>query len=69
MAVKNKRRIKGLIAEHGISQVELAKLMNISIVTANAKVNDLTKFKVGELYTLAEAFDMTLVELVQYIEH
>jgi len=69
MAVKNKRRIKGLIAEHGMSQVELAKVLNISIVTINAKVNDLTKFKVGELYTLAEAFDMTLIELIAYIEH
>lgn len=68
MAVKNKRRIKGLLAEYGMSQVELAKLMGISIVTMNAKVNDVTKFKLDELYNLAEVFEMTLVELIQYLE-
>jgi len=68
MAVKNKRRIKGLLAEHGMSQVELAKLMNISIVTMNVKLNDVTRFKLDEMYKLAEVFEMTLVELIQYLE-
>ena len=69
MAVKNKRRIKGLLAERGIAQVDLAKTMRMSVVTINAKVNNVEKFKLDELYNLAEAFDMTLVELIQYLEN
>jgi len=67
--VKNKRRIKALLAEHNISQVELAKLMNMSVVTVNAKVNNVDKFKLSELYTLCNAFNMSIVELIQYIEY
>lgn len=69
MAVTNKRRIKALLAEHNISQVELAKLMNMSVVTVNAKVNNVDKFKLSELYTLSNAFNMSIVELIQYIEY
>ena len=68
MAIKNKRKVKALLAENGMSQVDLAKLMNLSIVTMNVKINDLTKFKMGELYNLAEVFEMSLIELIQYLE-
>lgn len=67
--VTNKRRIKALLAEHNMSQVELAKILNMSIVTVNAKVNDVDKFKLSELYTLSSAFNMSIVELIKYIEH
>lgn len=66
---KNKRRIKALLAENNISQVELAKMLKMSVVTINAKVNNVNKFKLSELYVLAHAFNMSIVELIKYIEH
>lgn len=64
----NKRKIKALLAEHDMSQLELAKILKMSVVTVNAKVNNIDKFKLSELYALSNAFNMSIVDLIKYIE-
>ena len=66
--VTNKRKIKALLTEHDMSQLELAKILNMSVVTVNAKVNNIDKFKLSELYALSNAFNMSIVDLIKYIE-
>lgn len=66
--VTNNRKIKALLAEHDVSQLELAKVLSMSVVTVNAKVNNVNKFKLSELYALSNAFNMSIVDLIKYIE-
>lgn len=52
----NLKKLKGLMAEHGDRQEDIAKLLNINISTVNFKLQGKSDFKVNELKTLADHY-------------
>ena len=58
-------KIRGLMAERGINQEQIAKVLDISIVTFNQKINKKREFKVGELIALSSYFNISIDEVVK----
>lgn len=56
----NLNKIKGLMAEHGERQEDIAKLLNINISTVNFKLQGKSEFKVSELKTLADHYKVDI---------
>lgn len=52
-------KLKGKIAEMGISQLELAKAANIDKSTLNRKMKNGEKFTVGEAARIAEKLSLS----------
>jgi transcriptional regulator with XRE-family HTH domain len=59
---KNKRikhlpytKLKGLLAERGLKQIYLAKLLNLSHVTVNQKINGTLEFTYSEVEKICDA--------------
>lgn len=51
-------RLKGLMAERGLTVVELAHILGVSRQTASDKVNGNTKITLTEAQTIAKALHM-----------
>lgn len=58
--IVNTRYIKALRAYHGLSQTELAEVLNSTFQTYNKKENGKTNFSLEELKSLANFFDIPL---------
>ena len=56
----NVNKLKGLMAEHGERQEDIAKLLNIHITTVNFKLQGKSEFKLSELKTLAEHYKVDI---------
>lgn len=54
----NLNRLKGLMAEKGVTRSELAKILNISLKTLSLKINGKTSFKVNELILICDYFNV-----------
>ena len=51
-------RLKGLMAERGLTVVQLAHILGVSRQTASDKVNGNTKINLTEAQTIAKALNM-----------
>lgn len=51
-------KIRGLIAEHGITQKELAEIIGISEQSMNLKLKGKRQFKANEIGKIARYFDI-----------
>lgn len=61
--IVNTAKIKGLIAEKGITQKKLADAIGISPASINAKLNGNLDFKATELTQIANYFAIDIKEL------
>ena len=55
-------RLKGLMAERGLTVVQLAHILGVSRQTASDKVNGNTKINLTEAQTIAKALNMNKEE-------
>lgn len=56
-----KEKVKGLMAENGLKQIDIAVELNISIVALQQKLNGKTDFKLDEIRQLARTFNVDFV--------
>lgn len=63
-SVINLKRIMGLRAEHGETQSDVAKVLNISVTTYQNREWGLSDFKASELIALAEHWGVDVKELL-----
>ena len=57
------RRIKGMRVEHGFTQIELAKLMNMTPKTYCFKENGKYEFTINEILKLKEIFNCKISDI------
>ena len=62
-AVINLRKIRGLRAEHGETQNDIAKLLNINTSSYQNKEWGITEFKPSELKALADHWEAEVKDL------
>lgn len=68
MGTTHSDKIKSLLDKKYITQSALAEIMNMSSATMHARINNVGKFKLDELYALANALNMNIVDLIKYLE-
>lgn len=56
----NVNKLKGLMAEHGDRQEDIAKLLDINITTLNFKLQGKREFKFSEVATLADHYKVDI---------
>lgn len=56
-----KEKVKGLMAENGLKQIDIAVELNISIVALQQKLNGKTDFKLDEIRQLARTFNVDFI--------
>lgn len=56
----NVNKLKGLMAEHGVSRQELAKVLNMSPYTLRERLEGHYDFKVKELVTISNFFNVPI---------
>lgn len=49
-------KIRGCMAEHGHTQQDIAKILNISKVSVNSKLNGKTDFTISEISALCSLY-------------
>lgn len=54
----NTLKLKAAIAESGMNQEQIAKMLGVSLCTFNYKLNGVSEFKVSEIKKLAELLKM-----------
>ena len=54
----NTLKLKAAIAESGMNQEQIAKMLGVSLCTFNYKLNGVSEFKVSEIKKLAELLDL-----------
>ena len=54
----NTLKLKAAIAESGMNQEQIAKMLGVSLCTFNYKLNGTSEFKVSEIKKLAELLKM-----------
>lgn len=54
----SKEKVKGLMAENGYKQVDIALELDISLVALQSKLNGKTEFKADEIKQLANIFNV-----------
>lgn len=57
--------IRGLMAERGITQPELAEQIGMSPATLSTRLNGHTEFTMKEIGAIARAFGVTIHEVVE----
>lgn len=55
----NTSKLKARIIEMGLTQEQIAKILNISYQTLSYKINNKTDFKASEIQTLCEILNIT----------
>ena len=55
----NCKRFKGYMAEHDISQKELADLLGIKVESANRKVNDKEPFTLSQVKIICQKYGIS----------
>ena len=61
MVVFTKEKVKGLMAENGLKQIDIAVELHISIVALQQKLNGKTDFKLDEIRQLARTFNVDFI--------
>ena len=61
----NKNKLRGKLAELGISQEALAKAIGISYVSMSNKINGNKEFTLKEVYAIAETLKLTDEEIIR----
>lgn len=56
----NVNKLKGLMAEHGDRQEDIARLLDINITTLNFKLQGKREFKFSEVVTLADYYKVDI---------
>lgn len=56
-----KEKVKGLMAENGLKQIDVALELNISLVALQQKLSGKTEFKAEEIKQLARTFNVDFV--------
>lgn len=56
----NIAKLKGLMAERGKTQEDLAKLLEITITGFSLKLKDPNRFRFNEIVTIAKYFDVDI---------
>ena len=54
----NTLKLKAAIAESGMNQEQIAKMLGVSLCTFNYKLNGISEFKASEIKKLAELLKM-----------
>lgn len=62
----NTRKIKGRMAERGLTQKDVAKALQIAQPTANQKINNVRSMDLDEAEKLAELLEISAVEFPTY---
>ena len=57
------RRIKGIRTECGLTQIQMAKLMNITPKTYNFKENNKYEFTISEIIKMSEIFNCKVSDI------
>lgn len=57
----SKEKVKGLMAENGLKQIDIAVELNISIVALQQKLSGKTDFKLDEIRQLARTFNVDFI--------
>jgi transcriptional regulator with XRE-family HTH domain len=55
----NTSKVRGLMAEHGFNQTDIAKVINRSEVTLRSKLSGKTDFTATEIAALAKLFNVS----------
>ena len=55
----NTNKVRGLMAEHGLNQNDIAKVINRSEVTLRSKLSGKTDFTATEIAALAKLFNVS----------
>ena len=58
-------KLRGLMAQSGMNQKDLGKLLNLSNRSINLKINGTREFRQSELEKLAAHFNVTIDEIVR----
>ena len=64
--MKELSKLKGRIVEKGMSQVELAKKLNLSVQALNAKLNGRANFNLNEIRTIIDVLCIEDNEIRQF---
>ena len=56
----NINKLKGLMAEHGDRQEDIAKLLNINVTTLNFKLQGKREFKFSEVVALSQHYGVDI---------
>ena len=56
-----KEKVKGLMAENGLKQIDVALELNISLVALQQKLSGKTEFKAEEIKQLARTFNVDFI--------
>ena len=59
----NLKRLKGLRAEHDLSQEEMAKLIGISLSSYQRKETGESQFSLNEAYKISQIFNKNIYEI------
>ncbi len=62
----NTRKIKGRMAERGLTQKDVAKALQIAQPTANQKINNVRSMDLDEAEKLAELLEISTAEFSTY---
>lgn len=54
-------KVKGLMAENGYKQIDMADKLNLSLIGFQTKLNGKTEFKVSEVKELARIFNVEFI--------
>lgn len=54
-------KVRGLMAENGLKQIDVADALNVSLVTINAKLTNKIDFTVKEVKELARLFNVEFI--------
>ena len=57
----SKEKVKGLMAENGLKQIDIAVDLNISLLALQNKLNGKTDFKLDEIRQLARTFNVDFI--------
>lgn len=56
-----KEKVKGLMAERGLKQIDVAEELNISLLALQQKLNGKTEFKADEIRQLSRTFNVDFI--------
>lgn len=58
----DKLKFKGYCAEHGIRQIDIAELLDITVSNANEKINGKQSFTLSQVKKICETFHISADE-------
>lgn len=61
----NTNKLKALLVEHGMTQDQLAEMLNITLQSMNLKINNKREFWGSEIFKIKQYFKLTPEQVVQ----